>query len=233
MKTTLAAMASLITLATAAASRADNIRGPGKNFDAEVAPILARRCLDCHAGPAPKGKLDLSSRASALGGGEDGPAIAPGKPDESPLWARIVAGEMPPDSPLPEAEKAALRRWIVAGASWGTDPIDPYQVTTTRRAGRDWWSLQTVRRPASPATRLAGWVRNPIDAFVLRKLEENGLAPAPDADRRSLVRRVSFDLTGLPPTPEEINTFASDRSPDAYERPVDRYLASPQYGVRW
>jgi hypothetical protein len=205
----------------------------GRAFDAEVAPILARRCLDCHAGPAPKGKLDLSSRAMALGERKGGPVIVPGKPDESPLWERIEAGEMPPDSPLPEAEKAVLRRWIADGARWGTDPIDPYQVTTTRRAGRDWWSLQPVRRPMPPATQRAGWARNPIDAFVLRKLEDNGLAPAPEADRRALVRRLSFDLTGLPPTPGEIDTYVSDKSPDAYERLLDRYLASPQYGVRW
>ena len=125
-----------------------------------IAPILARRCLDCHSGSDPKGKLDLSKNASALAGGKSGPAIVPGKLDESPLWERVEADEMPPKSPLPAAEKAALRDWIAAGANWGTDPIDPYQVTTSRRAGRDWWSLQPVRRPQPPAVRSADWVAN-------------------------------------------------------------------------
>ncbi len=219
----------LLMAATSRISRADD----GRGFDAEVAPILARRCLDCHSGPAPKGKLDLSARAPALVGGEGGAAIVAGKPGESPLWERVDADEMPPESPLPEAEKAALRRWIASGARWGTDPIDPYQVTTPRRAGRDWWSLQPVHRPAPPKVGRAGWVRTPIDAFVLRKLEQNGLAPAPEAARGALIRRLSLDLTGLPPTPEEVDAFLADSAPDAYERLVDRYLASPQYGVRW
>ncbi len=140
---------------------------------------------------------------------------------------------MPPKSPLPTAEKAALRDWIAAGAGWGTDPIEPFTVTTSRRAGRDWWSLQPVRRPQPPPVRRAGWVRAPIDAFVLQKLEAGGLSPAPEAEKRPLIRRLSFDLTGLPPTPEQVDVFLNDASPDAYERLVDRYLASPQYGVRW
>ncbi len=140
---------------------------------------------------------------------------------------------MPPKAPLPATEKEALRDWIAGGAEWGTDPIDPYQVTTSRRAGRDWWSLQPVHRPSLPSVRGGGWVRTPIDAFVMQKLEASGLTPAPEAERRQLIRRVSFDLTGLPPTPEQVDAFVIDHSPDAYERLVDRYLASPQYGVRW
>ena len=108
--------------------------GPG-DFDATVAPILARRCLDCHSGADPKGKLDLSMRASAFKGGEGGRAIVAGKPEESPLWEMVDSGEMPPKSPLSAEEKAAIREWIARGAGWGTDPIDPYQATTTRRAG--------------------------------------------------------------------------------------------------
>jgi Protein of unknown function (DUF1553)/Protein of unknown function (DUF1549)/Planctomycete cytochrome C len=202
-------------------------------FDRKVAPILARRCLDCHSGPAPKGQLDLSTRSSALRGGENGLAIVAGKLDESALWARIAADEMPPQSPLSQSEKSALRAWIAGGAVWGTDPIDPYQVTTARRAGRDWWSLQPVHRPDPPIVKNGAWARGPIDAFVLEKLEANGLAPAPEADRRALIRRLSFDLTGLPPTLHDVDAFSSDHSLDTYERLVDRYLASPQYGVRW
>jgi hypothetical protein len=222
----------LLALPVGAAAWADG-PPPGGDFDARIAPILARRCLDCHSGSDPKGKLDLSSRAAALRGGESGAAVVPGKPDESALWERIDAEEMPPKSPLPEVEKAALRDWIARGAGWGTDPIDPYQATTSRRAGRDWWSLQPVRRPEPPRPSGAAWARTPIDAFVLRRLEEAGLEPAPETDRRSLVRRLSYDLTGLPPTSEDVDTFLNDHDPGAYERVVERYLASPQYGVRW
>ena len=219
----------------AAASAGENDPAGGRKFDAEIAPILARRCLDCHFRAGPKGKLDLSTRATALSGGKGGAAIVPGMPDEGTLWGRVEAGEMPPKAPLPEAEKAAIRRWIAAGAAWGTDPIDPYQVTTPRRAGRDWWSLQPVRAPEPPAARRGrtGWARTPIDAFVWDKLEAEGLSPAPEAPKRTLIRRLVFDLTGLPPTPEEVAAFLDDAAPDAYERLVDRCLASPQYGVRW
>ncbi len=227
------ALASLLTLAGAPTAGAEEGRGPGGGFDASVAPILARRCLDCHSGAEPKGKLDLSRRASAIGGGEGGPAIVPGRPDESLLWERVEADEMPPKSPLSGAEKAALRDWIASGAAWGADPIDPFQVTTARRAGRDWWSLRPVRRPEPPPSRRAGWDRNPIDAFILQKLEAAGLSPSPEADRRALIRRLSFDLTGLPPTPEEVDAFLADPAPDAYDRLADRLLASPQFGVRW
>jgi Protein of unknown function (DUF1553)/Protein of unknown function (DUF1549)/Planctomycete cytochrome C len=205
---------------------------PG-GFDASIAPILARRCLDCHSGPDPKGKLDLSSRTRAMSGGKEGAAIVAGKPEESLLWDRVESGEMPPKSPLSTAEKAALRDWIGSGASWGTDPIDPYQVSTSRRAGRDWWSLQPIRRPEVPEVARKDWPRSPVDRFVLRKLEAQGLSPAPEADRRTLIRRLRFDLTGLPPLPDEVDAFLADSSPDAYERLVDRLLESPDFGVRW
>jgi Protein of unknown function (DUF1553)/Protein of unknown function (DUF1549)/Planctomycete cytochrome C/Concanavalin A-like lectin/glucanases superfamily len=227
------ALTCLVTLTHGAKTWADDQRLQRPDFDARIAPILARRCLDCHSGADPKGKLDLSKRASALAGGKSGPAIVSGELDESPLWERVEADEMPPKAPLTAIEKATLRDWIAGGANWGTDPIDPYQVTTTRRAGRDWWSLQPVRRPALPTVGAGGWVRSPIDIFVLEKLEASGLTPAPMADKRQLIRRVSFDLTGLPPTPEEVDAFLNDHSPDAYERLVERCLASPQYGVRW
>jgi hypothetical protein len=211
-------------------SRGDDRR---RDFDREVAPILARRCLDCHSGADPKGKLDLSRRATALAGGKGGPAVVPGKVDESLFWDRVSDDEMPPKSPLPAAEKAALRTWIAAGAPWGTDPIDPFQVTTPRRAGRDWWSLQPLDRPRPPVIGPAYRARNPIDAFVVEKLTANGLSPAAEAERRTLARRLSFDLLGLPPAPEEVDAFVRDTSSGAYEHLLDSYLASPQYGVRW
>ena len=233
MKTIRTPLAWLAILLVNPSARGFEGPGQGGAFDASVAPILARRCLDCHSGPDSKGKLDLSRRASAFEGGDEGPAIVPGRPDESPFWERVDSDEMPPKSPLPPEEKAALKAWIASGAGWGTDPIDPYQVTTTRRAGRDWWSLRPVRRPEPPRSERSDWPRSPIDQFVLRKLESAGLNPSPEADRRTLIRRLSFDLTGLPPAPEEVDAFLDDPSPDAYERLVDRLLASPDYGVRW
>ncbi len=227
--TTRLALGCLIFIAGAARSLGDD----GRGFDASVAPILARRCLDCHSGADPKGELDLSRRGAALAGGATGAAIVAGKPDESLLWERVESGEMPPKSPLSKDEKTAIREWIAAGAGWGTDPIDAYQVTTSRRAGRDWWSLQPVRAVAPPEVARADWPRTALDRFVLRKLEAEGLAPQPEADRRTLIRRLRFDLTGLPPTPEEVDAFLDDSAPDAYERLVDRLLAAPDYGVRW
>jgi hypothetical protein len=202
-------------------------------FDRSVAPILARRCLDCHSGTDPKGKLDLSRRDLAFQGGQDGPAITPARLDQSSLWERIVSDEMPPKTPLNDEEKHAIRTWIEAGARWGTDPIDPYQATTSKRAGRDWWSLQPVRRVEPPTVNRADWPRSPLDRFVLRRLESEGLAPRAEADRVTLIRRLRYDLTGLPPTPEEVEEFLNDLAPNAYEKLVDRLLASPDHGVRW
>jgi hypothetical protein len=197
------------------------------DFDRAVAPLLVRRCLDCHSGPKPKGKLDLSRRQAAL------EMVTPGKPDDSPLWQRVHAGEMPPKKPLPEDERRLLRDWIAAGARWGSDPVDPFRITTEHRAGYDWWSLRPVQRPEPPAVHNKGWVRNPVDAFVLARLEAAQLEPAPEADRRTLIRRLSFDLLGLPPAPEEVEAFVRDAAPDAYEKLVERLLASPHHGERW
>ena len=207
-----------------------------EDFDRTIAPILARHCLGCHSGGDPKGGLDLSRKANAFRGGESGKAIVVGKPLKSELWKRIAANEMPPPSSkegkvgLTKKEKAALKAWIAGGAKWGTDPIDPFRFTTNARAGYDWWALQPVRRPNVP--RVAGG-RNPIDAFIRRKLRSLKLTPSPPASKRVLIRRLYFDLIGLPPTPEDVKAFLADDAPDAYEKLVDRLLASPQYGERW
>ncbi|HUG93342.1 MAG TPA: PSD1 and planctomycete cytochrome C domain-containing protein, partial [Planctomycetaceae bacterium] len=168
-----------------------------------------------------------------LAGGESGAVIEPGQPDRSLLWEYVRDGLMPPKHPLPAAEQQILRDWIAAGAKWGTDPIDRYRVTTERRAGYDWWALQPIERPPLPAVKTTGWVRTPIDAFVLARLESAGLDPSPPADRRMLARRLSFDLVGLPPVPDEMAALLSDESAGADDRLVGRLLGSPQYGERW
>jgi hypothetical protein len=136
--------------------------------------------------------------------------------------------------PLDDAQIQLLEAWIVAGAAWPTDRIlDPYEVTTDDRAGYDWWSYQPVRRPEIPRVEAVERVANPIDAFILARLEQSTMQPAPRADRRTLIRRVYFDLVGFPPTMEEVSAFVADASPEAYPNLVDRLLASPQYGERW
>lgn len=208
-------------------------RAAPPDFDAQVAPLLAVHCLDCHSGAEPKGMLDLSRSATAIKGGETGPAVVGGSIEKSLLWERVSADEMPPKKPLSDKEKQALREWIASGAKWGTDPIDPFRVTTSHRAGYDWWSLQPIKRPALPSVKNKGTVKNDIDRFVLAKLEAAQLAPSPAADRRTVIRRLSFDLTGLPPNPDEVESFVNDKSPQAYAKLVNRLLDSPHYGERW
>ncbi|HVX10929.1 MAG TPA: DUF1553 domain-containing protein [Pirellulales bacterium] len=210
------------------------------DFDSGVAPLLARHCLGCHNPSDKKGGLDLTSEAGLKQGGESGPAVAPGNVDDSLLWQRVAGDEMPPPRKAPDKstaisgdEKEVLRRWIVSGARWGTADIDPLAFTTDRRAGRDWWSLRPIAKSVPPPVNDENWGVNEIDAFVLARLEASGLPPSPPADRRSLIRRVHFDLVGLPPTPEEVEAFLNDASPRAYEELVERLLASPQYGERW
>jgi len=201
-----------------------------KHFDEQIAPLLARRCLECHNASDAKGELDLTRSDTAIEGGK---RIVTGKPDESLLWERVSGDEMPPEKPLPTAEKKLLRDWIAAGAKWGTIPIDRFRYTSDVRAGYDWWALQPIVRPEPPPVRHAQWTRSPIDAFVLFRLESLGLEPSGEADRRILIRRLTFDLTGLPPTPEEVSAFVADAQPRAYQRLVDRLLSSPHYGEHW
>lgn len=215
------------------------VQGAGVDFEREVAPILVRHCLECHSGADASGRLNLGTRDGAWQGGESGKALVPGDAGASLLFQRVHAGEMPPKrqgkpQPLPSAETAILKTWVEEGADWPADRrLDLFEFTTDRRGGRDWWSLQPVRRPEIPGVKRTEWVKTPVDAFVLEKLEAAGWEPGPEADRRTLIRRVAYDLTGLPPTFEQVEAFVGDRSPDAYERVVDRLLASPQFGERW
>jgi hypothetical protein len=221
-----------LALAAAPARGADD--GAGRDFfEAKVRPALIEHCYPCHSTGAAKAKggLRLDDRDATLAGGDSGPAVVPGRPGESLLIRAIERGgevePMPPTGKLPDATIADLRRWIERGA------VDPRVARDPSPAAR--WALRPIGRPAVPAPDEAGrrWVRGPIDAFVLDRLRREGLGPSPEADRRTLIRRVTFDLLGLPPTPEEVEAFVADPALDAYERLVDRLLASPNYGERW
>ncbi len=208
-------------------------------FESKVRPLLINRCQSCHGGAKVKGGLRLDSRASAMTGGDTGPALVPGKPGESLIVEVINYGDdirMPPKSKLPAEEIAVITRWVEQGAPWpvGRDSTSSGQVkpfNLRERAGH--WSLQPVKNPTPPEVKDAAWPINPVDRFLLAKLEAKGLKPAAEADRRTLIRRITFDLIGLPPKPEEVEAFVSDSSPDAYEKLVERLLASPHYGERW
>ena len=204
-----------------------------RQFDDQIAPLLARRCLECHNSLDKRGELDLSRAESALAGGASGPALVPGKPEKSYLWERISNNEMPPKKPLNAAEKELLRQWMADGVIWGQSPIDNFRFTSDARAGYDWWALQPIQRPEPPSAVESTWPQGAIDRFILAKLVAEGLSPAPVAGRRVLIRRLSFDLTGLPPSPADVAAFVADPDPRAYAKLVDRLLASPHYGERW
>ena len=209
-------------------------------FEAKVRPILVARCLECHGDLAkPKAGLRLTNREAMLQGGDSGPAATAGDPGKSLIVASIHYLEdpkMPPKGKLPDDEIATLERWVAMGLPWPKTevaatarPLD-FQITPEQRR---FWSFQAVRATEPPSVHRQDWPINPVDRFILARLEKAGLSPAPEADRSTLIRRLSFDLTGLPPTVDEVSSFASDRSPDAYEKVVDRLLASPAYGQRW
>lgn len=214
-----------------------------ESFEKEVRPLLAARCLTCHGADKQKGHLRLDSREAILAGGDSGPAIVPGKPEESLLIEAIHYGDlykMPPKSKLPAAEIETLTRWVERGAPWPSHDAGakPGRAATASaefdlKERAKHWSFQPLRPVPPPPTRRTGWGTNAIDGYILAALEARRLAPAPDADRRTLIRRLTFDLTGLPPTPAEIEAFLADSSPVAYEALVERLLASPRYGERW
>ena len=225
-----AAWVAMITLTTAiASSRADDV------FRDRVAPLLERRCLSCHNEHDRKGEFSLQSQQHL----RDSGFVEPGRPDDSQLLSVVVPESacvppaMPKDAdPLTDEEVASLRQWIAEGAGWPDD----FRLTEPAVDNFDWWSLRPItpiQPPEFDDDAARRWLRTPVDAFVLSKLREHSLEPSPEADRRTLIRRVTFDLVGLPPAPKEIEAFQNDNSPDAYERVVDRLLASPHYGERW
>ena len=202
------------------------------DFVADIQPIFAKSCLSCHGPEKQKGSYRLDVKSSAIGGGDTGPNILPGKSAESPL-IHYVAG-LVPDKLMPakgerltEEQIGVLRAWIDQGANW---PDNASQVAETKS---EHWSFQPPQRPELPSVKDKKWPRNEIDRFILAKLEEKKLSPSPEADERTLIRRLKFDLLGLPPAPDEIDAFLKDKRSDAYEQLVEIFLASPHYGERW
>jgi hypothetical protein len=211
-------------------------------FEKKVRPLLDRHCQQCHGADKRKGGLRLDSRDGVLKGGDSGPALVPGDPEKSRLVLAVRYGNetlrMPPKARLADDEIAVLTAWVKLGAPWPEStaivrpaaPASTFKITEKDRA---FWAFRPVQQPLVPAVRNPAWARSAIDRFILAELEKKGLHPAAPADKRTLRRRVKFDLIGLPPTPKEIDDFLADDSPGAYERVVDRLLASPAYGERW
>ncbi|MBI1917998.1 MAG: PSD1 domain-containing protein [Planctomycetes bacterium] len=209
-------------------------------FEREIRPLLVAKCQSCHGEKKVRGGLRLTGRSALLKGGDSGPALVPGKPEQS-LITRAVGYEgdlkMPPTGKLSDREITKLKRWVAQGAPWPDAarpvPAPPGEKFEPSEAQRRWWAYQPVRPVTPPNVANASWARTEIDRFILAELEKRGMAPARPADRRTLLRRASFDLTGLPPTPEEVEAFSKDDAPDAFAKVVDRLLASPAYGQRW
>lgn len=204
------------------------------NFEKQIRPLFKQYCYDCHSQDAEESGLRLDYGASILKGGDRGPAVVPGKKDESPLFQSLTGQgkipRMPHDlPPLKPEEIKLIGAWIEQG---GHIP-ESESVLKQTRVSSDHWAFQPVQRPAVPAAPEQTWIRNPIDTFILKQLTQNKLTPAAEADRNTLIRRLSLDLTGLPPTVEQVQKFVSDTEPGAYDRLVDRLLASPHYGERW
>jgi mono/diheme cytochrome c family protein len=244
----------LLVTATVWASRAQPVQPSApptttrevELFESRIRPLLIDNCFSCHTDDE-KGGLRLDSRDRMLKGGETGPAIVPGDPEASLLIraVRHVQGvpKMPRNEPkLSEAQIAALVEWIKAGAPWpaaapaaaaATAPKSPVGGGGVTAEHRAFWSFQPLAQPAVPAVTTADWARTDIDRFILARLEKEGLKPVKAADKLTLIRRATLDLTGLPPTFEEAEAFEKDTSPDAFARVVDRLLASPRYGEAW
>ncbi len=225
MKTLLALLAALPLLAQSAAQL--------EFFEKQVRPILATKCYACHAGAKPMAGINLSS-AEGLA-----QVVAKGDTEHSRLYQAIgYAGtiKMPPAGKLADQEIADLKSWIEMGAPWPKDSAGPQTAVAPNARiveGRKFWAFQPVHDYAPPPVKNEAWIRSPIDRFILAKLEEKGIAPAASASKLTLLRRVTYDLVGLPPTSKEIDDFLADNSKDAYAKVVDRLLASPEYGERW
>jgi mono/diheme cytochrome c family protein len=205
-------------------------------FETKVRPVLFANCFSCHGENAPKAGLRLDTAAGMVRGGARGAAVVPGDPGKSLLLKAIrhEGPQMPPNRKLKDEEIAAIAQWVKDGAPWPEEkPVNTGKEFVITEKQRQFWSFKSPVKPTPPAVKNAAWAKSPIDRFVLAGLEAKGLAPAPQADRRSLIRRAYFDLIGLPPTPEEVEAFVADKSPDAFGKVIDRLLADKHFGERW
>ncbi|MBI1313816.1 DUF1549 domain-containing protein [bacterium] len=238
----------LLVVVAVSAARSDTLLADESSaeqlrfFEQKIRPVLVAKCYECHSAKAAaagklKGGLRLDSRASGLKGGDSGPAVVPRDVDASLLISAIEydGWEMPPQGKLPDAVIADFRQWIKLGALDPRLDVTPLPEKPAKEDSTkvDHWAFHLVADVAPPEIADDDWSRNGIDRFVLAKLQQNGLTPSDPADRVTLLRRVTLDLIGLPPTPEDVDAFLADQSPDAYERVIDRLLASPHYGERW
>jgi hypothetical protein len=214
----------------------DSLGAPSPTFEKDIRPILKTHCFDCHGeGEKLRGGLDLRLRRLMLKGGDEGPVIVPGKPDKSPLFIMVDGGDMPKrEKKLTREQVALIKKWIAAGAKTARpEPAEIGRGSGITDEERSFWSFQPIRQPAIPTTKPKDRVRTPIDAFLVSAMAKQKLGFSPDAEKITLLRRACFDLTGLPPTPAEVEAFLADSAPDVYERLIDRLLDSPHYGERW
>ena len=238
--TTQAPAPSVVKVSATAAPHPQGIMSDADFFENKVRPILANNCYKCH-GDVTSGGLKLDSREALLKGGELGPVLVPGDPDKSLIITAVhqtTALKMPKGGKLTPQEVADLTEWVKHGAVWpksapGTVFSASVKTGVITDKQRAFWSFQSLKVVPVPAEKEAHWAKTPIDKFVLAKMADAGIKPSAQADRRTLIRRATYDLTGLPPTPEEVEAFEKDKSPRAWENLIDRLLASPKYGERW
>lgn len=223
------ALACIVCLAALAQDRTPSSAGSSLTFEKQILPIFEARCAKCHSGASPQAGLDIRTRTGLLNGGSSGPAVVSGSAEKSLLYQRVRSGQMPLGGPaLSSVELDLIRVWIDQGVS-GADSI---QRIAAAKPVKHWAYVKPVR-PQMPKVKNTAWGRNAIDYFIGAQLQSNGLWPSPEADKETLIRRLSLDLIGLPPTIQEVDAFLADRNANAYEAVVDRLLASPHYGERW
>ena len=229
-------------LAAAAFASAADPREGVLFFENQIRPLLANRCYECHGAKKQKSGLRLDTHAGFSKGGEGGALVVAGNLEKSSLIQAVRRTDpdfaMPPDDPLPPAEVALLEKWVAMGAPFPADAVNAHPDVARDEFGftaedRKYWAFQPVANVTPPALPGNRWVRNDIDRFIAAKHAEMKLSPAPEADRHEFVRRIYFDVHGLPPTRAQAEAFVNDRRPDAFERLVDELLASPRYGERW
>ncbi|HRX82531.1 MAG TPA: DUF1549 domain-containing protein, partial [Pirellulaceae bacterium] len=209
----------------------------GDFFETRIRPVLVEKCEECHTGKTPEGDFRVDSLADLIAGGMNGPSVIARKPDQGTLVERFLTDDedllMPPDGRLPDEVIADFKKWIADGAYWPEGNIDWSQPVESDESPEVHWSFQALREPTPDSIKNSPWCKTPIDRFLVAKAEPKGIKPVQSSDKRMLIRRATLDLIGLPPTPDEVNAFLADDSPDAFEHVIDRLLESREYGVRW